>query len=45
MHDFKITNVRIVDGTGAYFHGEVAVKEGAIVESRKTSGWRRWPGD
>lgn len=37
MHDFKITNVRIVDGTGApYFHGEVAVKDGRIVEV----GWR-----
>ena len=40
MYDFKITNVRIVDGTGApYFHGEVAVREGKIVElGRRVEG-------
>lgn len=37
MLDFKIKNVRIVDGTGSpYFHGEVGVKDGKIVEV----GWR-----
>ncbi len=40
MHDYKIIDVRIVDGTGAaYFHGEVAVRNGIIVElGRRVTG-------
>lgn len=40
MQDFIIKNVRIIDGTGMpYFHGEVAVKDGVMVEvGRKVCG-------
>lgn len=40
MHDFRVKNVRVVDGTGApYFHGEVAVRNGVIVElGRRVTG-------
>ena len=39
MHDLKITNAKIVDGTGApAYQGELAVKDGRIAEIGETVG-------